>query len=96
MASSLFIDLQGQPIPDSQVLGYGRSGVVVYSETPSPVAIKIPLRHPSSSNADVQSNQRILRHEQEVFNVFVRWNRIKSMVLFLVWDYIQTRLTSPI
>lgn len=70
MASSLFIDLQGQPIPDSQVLGYGRSGVVVYSENPSPAAIKIPLRHPWSSNADVQSNQRILRHEQEVFQRF--------------------------
>ncbi|KAI9923378.1 hypothetical protein MW887_009928 [Aspergillus wentii] len=26
MASSLFIDLDGKPIPDSEILGYGRSG----------------------------------------------------------------------
>lgn len=43
MASSQFIDLNSQPILESEVLGYGESGVVIHRDS---MAIKTPLRHP--------------------------------------------------
>ncbi|KAE8146713.1 kinase-like domain-containing protein [Aspergillus avenaceus] len=64
MASSLFIDLHGQPIAESETLGYGRSGVVMRRGNS---AIKIPLRHPWSTDADVQLNTEVVQHEQEVY-----------------------------
>ncbi|KAE8151432.1 serine/threonine-protein kinase HT1 [Aspergillus avenaceus] len=67
MASSLFTDLNGQPIHDSQVLGYGRTGVVVRRGSS---AVKIPLRHPWSTESDVQSNMEIIMREQGVYSRF--------------------------
>ncbi|KAL4993875.1 serine/threonine-protein kinase HT1 [Aspergillus recurvatus] len=64
MAASLFLDLDGRPISDSAVVGYGRSGVVVRQ---GPLAIKTPLRHPWSSEADVRSNIDVIEREQEVY-----------------------------
>ncbi|EAW24606.1 putative protein kinase [Aspergillus fischeri NRRL 181] len=64
MASSLFIDLDGQPIPDSEILGYGRSGVVMLRNG---LAVKTPLRHPWSTEDDVQLNVEVIQREQEVY-----------------------------
>uniref|UniRef100_A0A093XY66 Serine/threonine-protein kinase HT1 n=1 Tax=Talaromyces marneffei PM1 TaxID=1077442 RepID=A0A093XY66_TALMA len=64
MAESLFIDLSGNPIPDDDIIGYGGSGVVVRRDG---WAIKIPRRHPWSCEADLQSNIKVLQHEQEVY-----------------------------
>ncbi|RLL96763.1 hypothetical protein CFD26_100860 [Aspergillus turcosus] len=64
MASSLFIDLDGQPIPDSETLGYGRSGVVILRNG---LAVKMPLRHPWSSEDDFQVNVEVIQREQEVY-----------------------------
>ncbi|EED11918.1 serine/threonine-protein kinase HT1, putative [Talaromyces stipitatus ATCC 10500] len=67
MAASLFMDLDGMPILDSDVIGYGGSGVVVRRGN---LAIKMPLRYPGSSEEDVQSNIKVLQHEQEVYRRF--------------------------
>ncbi|PYH42264.1 serine/threonine-protein kinase HT1 [Aspergillus saccharolyticus JOP 1030-1] len=64
MASSLFTDLDGQSIPDSEILGYGRSGVVILRDE---LAVKTPLRHPWSSEDEVQVNLEVLQREQEVY-----------------------------
>ncbi|GCB20421.1 tyrosine-protein kinase JAK3 [Aspergillus awamori] len=64
MASSLFIDLDGQPIPDREILGYGRSGVVILRDG---LAVKTPLRDLWSSEDDVQVNLEVLQREQEVY-----------------------------
>lgn len=64
MAASLFIDLTGDPIPDNKIIGYGGSGVVVRRDG---WAVKIPRRHPLTCDEDLQSNIKVLRHEQEVY-----------------------------
>ncbi|RAK83649.1 serine/threonine-protein kinase HT1 [Aspergillus costaricaensis CBS 115574] len=72
MASSLFIDLDGNPLHDKEVLGYGRTGVVTCRDN---VAVKIPLRHPWSSDEDVQTNKEVLEREQGIYhrlNLFPR------------------------
>lgn len=72
MASSLFIDLDGNPLHDNEVLGHGRAGVVICRDN---VAVKIPLRHPWSSDEDVQTNKEVLEREQGIyhrFNIFPR------------------------
>ncbi|GAQ45404.1 serine/threonine-protein kinase HT1 [Aspergillus tubingensis] len=65
MASSLFIDLDGNPLHDKEVLGYGKTGVVTCRDT---VAVKIPLRHPWSSDEDVQTNVEVLEREQGIYH----------------------------
>jgi hypothetical protein len=40
--SSPFVDLDGSPIPNSRVLGYGRTGVVISRDNTT--AVKIPIR----------------------------------------------------
>ncbi|CRG92844.1 hypothetical protein PISL3812_09915 [Talaromyces islandicus] len=67
MATSLFVDLSGTPIPDNEVIGYGGSGVVVRRDN---LAIKTPLRHPWSCEEDVQENTKVLQHEQRVYRRF--------------------------
>lgn len=64
MAASLFIDLDGEPILEEPILGYGRSGVVVLRRG---IAVKIPLRHPWSTDSDVELNVHVLRREQGVY-----------------------------
>ncbi|KAJ5456413.1 serine/threonine-protein kinase HT1 [Penicillium desertorum] len=72
MASSLFLGLDGEPISDSEVLGYGRTGVVICRDN---LAVKIPLRHPWSSDTDVQSNVEVIEREQDVYHRFNRFPR---------------------
>ena len=60
----MFLDLQGESIPESQVLGYGGTGVVLLRNG---MAIKIPLRNSRSSDASVQGNLKVLRLEQDVY-----------------------------
>lgn len=72
MASSLFTGLDGQPISDGGTLGYGRLGVVIRR---GHLAIEIPLRHPWSSGADVQSNIETVQREQEVYHRFRSFDR---------------------
>lgn len=57
MASSLFIDLDGQAIPNSEILGYGRLGIVMLHDG---LAVKTPLRHPWSSKDDVEVNAKVI------------------------------------
>ncbi|KAG5294791.1 serine/threonine protein kinase [Histoplasma ohiense] len=64
MSSSLFINLDGEPILEKEVLGYGRSGVVVLCRG---TAIKIPLRHPWSTETDVELNIHVIQREQDVY-----------------------------
>jgi serine/threonine protein kinase len=72
MASSLFQGLDGEPISDSEVLGYGRTGVVICRDN---LAVKIPLRHPWSSDTDVQSNVEVIEREQDVYHRFNQFPR---------------------
>lgn len=67
MAASLFLGLDSEPLHDSEVLGYGRTGVVIRRDD---LAIKIPLRHPWSSDTDVQSNMEVIAREQNVYHRF--------------------------
>ncbi|RHZ55752.1 uncharacterized protein CDV56_105671 [Aspergillus thermomutatus] len=62
--SSPFLDIQGNPIPQEQVLGSGGSSVVLLHNG---VAVKTPLRYLWSSNADVKANVASLRREQDVY-----------------------------
>ncbi|KAL4811680.1 kinase-like domain-containing protein [Aspergillus spinulosporus] len=62
--SSPFLDIQGNPIPQEQILGSGSSAIVLLRND---VAIKIPLRYRWSSDSDVKANLRSLRHEQDVY-----------------------------
>lgn len=39
---TLFLDPSGNPIPEAQLLGYSRSGVVILEDK---VAVKFPLRY---------------------------------------------------
>lgn len=64
MSSSLFINLDGEPIFEKEVLGYGRSGVVVLRRG---TAVKIPLRHPWSTETDVELNIHVIQREQDVY-----------------------------
>ncbi|KAF7128791.1 hypothetical protein CNMCM5793_003700 [Aspergillus hiratsukae] len=62
--SSPFLDIQGKPIPQEQVLGSGGSAVVLLQND---VAVKTPLRYLWSSDSDVQVNIESLRREQDVY-----------------------------
>ncbi|RHZ56940.1 hypothetical protein CDV55_103152 [Aspergillus turcosus] len=62
--SSPFLDIQGNPIPQEQVLGSGGSAVVLLQND---VAVKTPLRYLWSSDSDVQVNIESLRREQAVY-----------------------------
>ncbi|KAL5335638.1 kinase-like domain-containing protein [Aspergillus crustosus] len=62
--SSPFLDLQGNPIPQEQILGSGGSAVVLLQND---VAIKTPLRYRWSSSSDVEANAQSLRREQDVY-----------------------------
>lgn len=50
-----------------ETLGYGRCGVVIHRKNQ---AIKIPSRHPWSSEADVDMNIEVINHEQDVYRRF--------------------------
>lgn len=60
----MFLDLQGSSIPESQVIGYGGTGVVLLRDG---VAVKIPFRNSRTSDARVKGNLKVLRLEQGVY-----------------------------
>ncbi|KAL4948033.1 kinase-like protein [Aspergillus filifer] len=60
-----FLDPSGNPIPEEQLLGYGRSGVVILQDK---MAIKLPLRYSYTSDDEVAENTMVLRREQDVYN----------------------------
>ncbi|KAL4934871.1 hypothetical protein BDV06DRAFT_146411 [Aspergillus oleicola] len=60
-----FLDPSGNPIPEEQLLGYGRSGVVILQDK---MAIKLPLRYSYTSDDEVTENTMVLRREQDVYN----------------------------
>jgi hypothetical protein len=62
--SSPFLDVQGNPIPQEQVLGNGRSGLILLQNH---AAVKTPLRYRWSSDYDVEENTFSLRREQDVY-----------------------------
>ncbi|GIJ90263.1 hypothetical protein Asppvi_009217 [Aspergillus pseudoviridinutans] len=62
--SSPFLDIQGNPIPQEQVLGNGASAVVLLQND---VAVRTPLRYLWSSDSDVEVNIESLRREQDVY-----------------------------
>ncbi|KAK2765496.1 hypothetical protein FQN54_008350 [Arachnomyces sp. PD_36] len=64
MSVSLFTYLDGEPIPENEILGYGRSGVVVLQHG---TAVKIPLKHPWSTESDVEVNTEVIQREQDVY-----------------------------
>ncbi|KAL5337962.1 serine/threonine-protein kinase HT1 [Aspergillus crustosus] len=72
MVSNLFIDLEGNPIPDELILGYGGTGVVIRFNDR---AVKLPCRHPFSSPADFQGNICVIRHEQDVYRRLLSFPR---------------------
>lgn len=62
--SSPFVDLDGTPISSTQILGYGRTGLVIRRED---IAIKIPIRWSKDTDSDYQVNIETIHREQEVY-----------------------------
>ncbi|KAK2796057.1 hypothetical protein FQN52_000030 [Onygenales sp. PD_12] len=69
--ASLFLTLDGQPIPETEALGYGGTGVVVLHQG---AAIKLPLRHPLAPQGGLgtcekryEPNIDALHREQNVY-----------------------------
>lgn len=62
--STPLLDPGGNPIFQDDLLGYGRSGVVVLQNG---MAVKMPLRYLDSSDDDVDINIMVIQREQEVY-----------------------------
>ncbi|EZF28820.1 serine/threonine protein kinase [Trichophyton interdigitale MR816] len=62
--SSPVLDLAGNSVPQAQILGYGRSGLVIRVEN---AALKIPLRYIRSSDDEVEINTEVIQREQEAY-----------------------------
>lgn len=62
--SYLFQDLEGNPIYQGHVLGYGGSAVVILQDN---LAIKKPLRYFWSSDADVKASVEVIQSEQDIY-----------------------------
>lgn len=60
----IFLDIQGESIPDSQILGYGGTGVVLLHDG---VGIRISFRNSRSSDARVRGNLKALHVEQDTY-----------------------------
>ncbi|KAM5471073.1 hypothetical protein MferCBS49748_002264 [Microsporum ferrugineum] len=75
--SSPVLDLDGRSIPQEQILGYGRSGLVIRVED---TALKIPLRYIRSNDDDVEINTEVIQREQEVYR---RLGRCEGVVACL-------------
>lgn len=60
----MFLDLEGGKILESELLGYGGTGVVILRDG---MAIKMPLRRSRSSEADVREKLKVIRIEQDVY-----------------------------
>lgn len=92
MSASLFIYLNGEPIPEKEVLGYGRSGVVVLRRG---AAVKIPLRHPWSTETDVELNMDVIQREQDVYRRLSPPWTTNLITLSPTLNCPRTPLTSP-
>ncbi|KAJ0423471.1 hypothetical protein BJY00DRAFT_52944 [Aspergillus carlsbadensis] len=57
---SPFLDIQGNTIPEEQILGNGGSGLVLLQDN---VAVKTPLKYRWGSDYDVEANTHSLRRE---------------------------------
>lgn len=77
--SSMFLDLDGNPIPEDQVIGYGGSGVVLLRNG---VAVKTPIRYSHSTDADVETYIGSLQREQDVYRRLDRCDGVVPCVGF--------------
>ncbi|PKX89059.1 kinase-like protein [Aspergillus novofumigatus IBT 16806] len=62
--STPLLDPAGNPISQEDLLGYGRSGVVVLQDG---MAVKMPLRYLDSTDDDVAINTTVIQREQEAY-----------------------------
>lgn len=62
--ASPFMDLDGNAIPDIQILGYGRSELEVLHDG---MAVKMPFRCKSSTDDDEKVNIKVIQREQDVY-----------------------------
>lgn len=60
-----FLDPTGNPISEKQLLGYGRSGVVILKDK---AAVKLPLRYSYTSDDEMTENIMVIQREQEVYH----------------------------
>lgn len=97
--SSQFVDLDGKPIPGEQILGYGRSGLVVLRDG---TAVKIPIRYNSSSDDDVQLNIEVIQREQDVYQhlgqcdsvvPYIGFSKTATQLVFMKKGDLRTYLT---
>ncbi|PGH36521.1 hypothetical protein GX50_00557 [[Emmonsia] crescens] len=58
------MDLDGNAIPDIQILGYGRSELEVLHDG---MAVKMPFRCKSSTDDDEKVNIKVIQREQDVY-----------------------------
>ncbi len=75
-----FLNPSGNPIPDKQLLKYGRSGVVILENR---IAIKLPLRYLYTSDNEVTENTIVLRREQEVYNCLGKYKGVVPYISLL-------------
>lgn len=62
--SSPFTDLNETPIPTSQILGFGRTGLVIRREH---IAVKLPIRWDRTTESDFEMNIKTLHREQDIY-----------------------------
>ncbi|EGD90706.2 serine/threonine protein kinase [Trichophyton rubrum D6] len=84
--SSPVLDLDGISVPQEQILGYGRSGLVIRVEN---TALKIPLRYIRSSDDEVEINTEVIQREQEAYR---RLGQCEGVVACLEMSEKSTRL----
>ncbi|OJD12947.1 serine/threonine protein kinase [Emergomyces pasteurianus Ep9510] len=77
--SSMFLDLDGNRIPEDQVLGYGGSGLVIFHDG---MAVKNPVRYSHSTDADVETYIGTIQHEQDVYRRLDRCDGVVPCIGF--------------
>ncbi|KAJ5639172.1 uncharacterized protein N7484_007034 [Penicillium longicatenatum] len=61
---SPFLDVDGLPVPEDQILGNGGTALVIIRNE---LAVKMPLRYRWTSESDFNSHLSVIRKEQEVY-----------------------------
>ncbi|PWY72165.1 serine/threonine protein kinase [Aspergillus sclerotioniger CBS 115572] len=77
--STPFLDPSGNSISEDQLLGYGRSGVVILKDN---AAIKLPLRYLSTSDDEVLDNITVIQREQNVYQHLGHCTRVVPYISF--------------
>lgn len=77
--SSMFLDLDGNRIPENLVLGYGGSGLVLLRNG---VAVKTPVRYSHSTDADVETYIGTIQREQDVYRRLDKWDGVVPCIDF--------------